>query len=269
MKLNEKIAAYRKELGWTQEELAGKLGVTGQSVSKWESGICCPDIQLLPTIADLFHISLDTLFGHKSQPISPDFPTLARQTRTYMESLPAEHVFRDTFRLTVLLHEILCTDAYRKPVPWDADGKFEDRIHDESPHKWGTSITSLPDGTTVYSGSGIFFGYNGTWQNPQLADMNRLAASFRRLADADLLCVLFALYSLTYADFDHYVTAQEIAEAACLPLDKTTNLLDNLPLTVQRDETGCFCYRLDGAFMHLPPLFGLGGYHNVMTMDFR
>ncbi len=39
MKLNEQIAVYRKKLGWTQEELAGKLGVTGQSVSKWESGV--------------------------------------------------------------------------------------------------------------------------------------------------------------------------------------------------------------------------------------
>lgn len=37
--LNENIAALRKEKGMTQEELAAKLGVSGQSVSKWESGV--------------------------------------------------------------------------------------------------------------------------------------------------------------------------------------------------------------------------------------
>lgn len=38
MKLNEQIAYFRKEQGMTQEQLASALGVTNQSVSKWESG---------------------------------------------------------------------------------------------------------------------------------------------------------------------------------------------------------------------------------------
>ena len=44
MKINEQIAALRKKKGITQESLAQVLGVTNQSVSKWESGQCCPDI---------------------------------------------------------------------------------------------------------------------------------------------------------------------------------------------------------------------------------
>lgn len=63
-KLNENIAFFRKKRGITQEELANALGVTNQAVSKWESGKCAPDIQLLPDIAEYFNISIDKLFGH-------------------------------------------------------------------------------------------------------------------------------------------------------------------------------------------------------------
>lgn len=62
-KLNENIAFFRKKTGITQEELANALGVTNQAVSKWESGKCAPDIQLLPDIAEYFNISIDELFG--------------------------------------------------------------------------------------------------------------------------------------------------------------------------------------------------------------
>lgn len=63
MTLGNKIAELRKEKGMTQEVLANELGVSNQAVSKWEANQSCPDIQLLPQIADFFQISLDSLFG--------------------------------------------------------------------------------------------------------------------------------------------------------------------------------------------------------------
>ncbi len=65
LKLNDTICFYRKKQGLTQEELARKLGVTNQSVSKWESSQCCPDISLIPKLADTFEISIDELFGRE------------------------------------------------------------------------------------------------------------------------------------------------------------------------------------------------------------
>ena len=65
MTFAEIIARYRRELGLTQEGLAQRLGVTNQAVSKWESGQSCPDIALLPQLADLFGITLDELFGRE------------------------------------------------------------------------------------------------------------------------------------------------------------------------------------------------------------
>ena len=55
--LHEQIARLRRQNGWTQEELARRLNVTNQAVSKWESAQCCPDIQLLPDIAALFGVN--------------------------------------------------------------------------------------------------------------------------------------------------------------------------------------------------------------------
>ena len=63
MTIGTQIGAYRKKLGMTQEVLAQKLGVTNQAVSKWESDQCCPDVALLPKLADVFGITIDALFG--------------------------------------------------------------------------------------------------------------------------------------------------------------------------------------------------------------
>lgn len=69
MTLGNKIAELRKEKSMTQEALANKLGVSNQAVSKWEANQSCPDIQLLPIIADLFEISLDSLFGREEKTV--------------------------------------------------------------------------------------------------------------------------------------------------------------------------------------------------------
>ncbi len=59
------IQKYRKKVGLTQEELADKLGVTFQAVSKWENAKSAPDILFLPTLADLFSCYIDELFARE------------------------------------------------------------------------------------------------------------------------------------------------------------------------------------------------------------
>lgn len=63
MNIGDKIAHLRKQADMTQEELAGKLSVTAQAVSKWENGITSPDISLLGILAGIFHITTDELLG--------------------------------------------------------------------------------------------------------------------------------------------------------------------------------------------------------------
>ena len=55
------IAALRREKGLTQDALAAQLGVSAQAVSKWENGLSCPDILMLPEIAEYFGVSASTL----------------------------------------------------------------------------------------------------------------------------------------------------------------------------------------------------------------
>ena len=63
LKIGEKIKFLRKAGNITQEELAEMLGVSCQSVSRWELGTCYPDMELLPELAEIFHSSVDSLLG--------------------------------------------------------------------------------------------------------------------------------------------------------------------------------------------------------------
>lgn len=76
--LGGRIKSNRKRLGLTQEQLAERMGVTAQAVSKWENDLSCPDISVLPELADVFGISVDELLGRadaapvrEAEPIDP------------------------------------------------------------------------------------------------------------------------------------------------------------------------------------------------------
>ena len=65
--LGKRIAALRKEKGLKQDELAEKLGVSPQAVSKWENDLTCPDISLLPALSKILGISIDELLTGKKE----------------------------------------------------------------------------------------------------------------------------------------------------------------------------------------------------------
>ena len=63
MLLGENIKRLRRERNLTQEEMAGHLGISFQSISKWERGEGYPDITMLPALAHYFSTSIDELLG--------------------------------------------------------------------------------------------------------------------------------------------------------------------------------------------------------------
>jgi transcriptional regulator with XRE-family HTH domain len=63
--LGKRIVANRKRVGLTQDQLAEKLGVTAQAVSKWENDQSCPDIGILPQLAEIFGVTTDALLGRE------------------------------------------------------------------------------------------------------------------------------------------------------------------------------------------------------------
>lgn len=76
MTIGKNIADLRKNSGMTQEQLAEMLGVSSQTISKWENEVTMPDIMLLPVIAGCFDITVDELYGGKN-------PTKKRQAVDY------------------------------------------------------------------------------------------------------------------------------------------------------------------------------------------
>ena len=61
-RIGDNIASMRRNAGLTQEGLAFQLGISAQAVSKWERGVACPDMTLLPRLAVLFDVRIDALF---------------------------------------------------------------------------------------------------------------------------------------------------------------------------------------------------------------
>lgn len=70
MTLSEKITCLRKKEGWSQEQLAEKLNVSRQAVSKWESGQSIPDVDKIISMATLFHVTTDFLLKDDPQTFS-------------------------------------------------------------------------------------------------------------------------------------------------------------------------------------------------------
>lgn len=64
--IGRRIAILRKEKGWTQSELAAKLGVSDKAVSKWEKDVGAPSIEFFPALSDLFGVDIDYLMTGKS-----------------------------------------------------------------------------------------------------------------------------------------------------------------------------------------------------------
>lgn len=129
MYINKRIAILRKEKGVTQDEFARAIGVSGQSVSKWEASRCCPDIGLLPVIADYFGITIDDLMRHPSAKPSFDSVRLER----YLQSKDERYYVPDFY------------PEMTKMVIWDPFPRRED-IEAKRP----TSALKSWDGLPVF-----------------------------------------------------------------------------------------------------------------------
>lgn len=93
----DKIFELRREKGLTQDALAELLGVTAQAVSKWERGESMPETAMLPKLAELFDVSLDTLFGTEKKPLAEYLPENERDfdkmvMRVLVDSNDGDHV---------------------------------------------------------------------------------------------------------------------------------------------------------------------------------
>ena len=108
--IGNRIKTLRTLNGLTQSELAEKLNITTQAISKWESGRALPSVEYLPNIADVFECSIDTLFSdyeievyQKFKPLSDkemvDFLSTCLVSKCDSESTTSPKVESDAIRV--------------------------------------------------------------------------------------------------------------------------------------------------------------------------
>lgn len=96
MILADKIIALRKRCGWSQEELAGQLGISRQSVSKWESGTSIPDLDKIIKMSDIFQVSTDYLLKDEMEEADKiDVADVDEEADTRSISLEEANAFMD------------------------------------------------------------------------------------------------------------------------------------------------------------------------------
>ena len=83
MELSNRILQARKALGLSQEQLAEQIGVSRQSISKWETGQSAPELDKLVALSQVFGISTDELLGN-SRLANADHPS-ARPVNDYVQ----------------------------------------------------------------------------------------------------------------------------------------------------------------------------------------
>ena len=87
MILADKIINERKKNGWSQEQLAGMLSVSRQSVSKWEGAQAAPDLQKIISMAEIFGVSTDYLLKDEIESQERPNETTAVLNSTYDEEM--------------------------------------------------------------------------------------------------------------------------------------------------------------------------------------
>lgn len=92
MQIGLRLSNCRQDRNMTQEELAGRLGITPQAVSKWERGASLPDISMLADLSALLHVSADWLLGIRGNqtPEEKDKSSADRDMPDFVQEMPPE-----------------------------------------------------------------------------------------------------------------------------------------------------------------------------------
>ena len=95
--IGTKIAELRKEQGMSQEELADRLGISRQSVSKWESGQSSPELEKILQLSEVFHVSTDYLLKEDTTPVLMQEAEAEQEAETTAEETVNTEQLKETF----------------------------------------------------------------------------------------------------------------------------------------------------------------------------
>lgn len=209
MSMGEIIAKLRKDTGLTQEQLAVMVGVSAQTVSKWETGTTMPDIMLLPVIADVFDVDIDFLFGRNRK---------SKIKKIYKHNAHKE-LYNSFFEIMENLWQNAETDT-------DVAENAKESIEYLKTHpNTQTLVLSNIDGNGVFADCNIALTFTKNKDEIQsLYDDDSVWTALKRLADGETRAVFKFLLADCYKSF----TAPCISAKTGIELPLVERALNNL-----------------------------------------
>lgn len=251
MNIGDQILFLRKNKGITQEQLAQKLGITNQAVSKWESGQCMPDIQLLPDIAAFFNVSIDKLMG--VEPGANDDDILLT-INDQIQSAETGTEYSKVMKIVKALHAIVLVMESRKEESGYPEFGMDETIEHAVCNEWGLSSIAIPQIVTTMRRGNVFFS-----DDQKLYDENsikKISGLMKKLSDKLTLTVLFAIYDITSKDEKKRAFIDEICELTDLSKEIVETVLGgDISFFLDKKEDGSF--RIKGEYMNLPPVLSV------------
>lgn len=247
--INRQIAHLRKINNITQAELAGHLGVSNQAVSKWESGQSCPDIQLIPKIAEYFNVSCDSLFGLGIKSQTPEDivlsvrNTIINKTNEYSEQLVYDII------------QGLCNVVGLK-LTCDDDTFSNDSIVDVSSMNV-INISNIGNNINLTKNDGCVIICNKSKIVPFEEIKKSYESIFNALSYKPCLIILRKLYDYYLKDSTKYTSYLDIIDDTGLEDDTVFHCLgDILGTFIEYDEDNedDMCVRLDAKY--IPVILG-------------
>ena len=213
MNISDKIQLLRRENEWSQDELAEKLGVSRQSVSKWESGKALPDSEKVLAMAQLFDVSTDFLLKDEMEPIFEESaePQEAENSDKPQEEASQDHIEKEKRKLSwkkivALVAAVCIVIAAVVPLAFGGYSAFLEKIS-EAPVQYpyilvhglgGWSPEAQIDQMSHYWGSttGSLSEYlNSEGYNVQVASVGPFSSTW------DRTCELYAELTGTRVDY--------------------------------------------------------------------
>lgn len=184
------IAEFRKKCGFTQKELAERAGVSSQTVSKWEKGISAPDINLLPTLAKIFNISVDMLLG----------------CSTEFENVNLDDAYREVAEL-IMSRIRFSFPKWAKPEGLEERKKCIEEVKKslyENP-SWETGLGAFNHKIMYYSKDTGFLGLDDVGRKLYSEENDELFDFLSRKINRDIIDIIFEYGTGKYISIEYLV----------------------------------------------------------------
>ncbi|MBE6895850.1 MAG: helix-turn-helix transcriptional regulator [Ruminococcaceae bacterium] len=205
MSISKNITKYRKQKGYTQEQLGNLLGVTNQSVSKWESAVSMPDVMMIPKIANALGITLEELYG------------IEKCCTNKSPKVTADH---------------FPMEANKKLIEYFREQSGEDFHTNELEDPWSLICVSDISGAAHIS-NGLSF-INTDYKAPQserIFNNDEFALAMKNLSDRKVRTVLAYMYQASFCEKDtscKSFSLYDISTACNLDIDEALDTMKKI-----------------------------------------